>query len=120
MRSELLYLKDIVEASDMIAGFLEGHSEQSFLESDIIKSAVAYKLTNIGEACSKISVELQKHNPDIPWNTIKGFRNIITHAYFSVYWISVWNTARFEVPKLRLRIFEILQQRYPGADQNEE
>lgn len=90
MRSEELYLKDIIEAADLVAEFLQGYSEQSFLNSDIVKSAVSYKLTIIGKACSKISEEVRRDNPDIPWKTIVGFRNIITHAYFSVYWISVW------------------------------
>jgi uncharacterized protein with HEPN domain len=48
MRDEQLYLLDIVEAADAIERFLEGVTESDFDASELIQSAVVYKLTIIG------------------------------------------------------------------------
>jgi len=40
MRREGLYLRDILEAADAIAEFVAGLSERTFLESDLVRSAV--------------------------------------------------------------------------------
>ena len=50
MRREILYLTDIVEASDHIAAFLSGIPFEKFEQSELIRSAVAQKLGLIGEA----------------------------------------------------------------------
>ena len=50
MRREILYLTDIVEASDHIANFIDGVTFERFQQSELIRSAVAQKLAIIGEA----------------------------------------------------------------------
>ena len=115
MRTEELYLKDIIEASDLIAEFLREVAEKDFIESNIIRSAVSYQLTIIGEASSKITERIRRENVDIPWKSIIGFRSIVVHSYFSVYWQTVWNTAKLEVPHLRERIFQMLESRNPDS-----
>jgi uncharacterized protein with HEPN domain len=118
MRSEELYLRDIVEASDTIATFLDGIDEEEFLSDELLHSAIIYKLTIIGEASSKLSPNLRDANPDIPWKSIIGFRNVVVHAYFSVYWETVWTTARFEVPAIRNRVVQILNSLFPNSDES--
>ncbi len=44
MRSEQLYLTDIVEAADAIARFLDGVDRDTFMGNDLIQSAVLQKL----------------------------------------------------------------------------
>ncbi len=50
MRREHLYLNDILEATDAIASFLAGVTEQNFPDSDLIRSAVLQKLTDLSPA----------------------------------------------------------------------
>ena len=59
MRSEQLYLTDIVEAADAIARFLDGVDGDTFMGNDLIQSAVLQKLLIIGEAAAHISPEFQ-------------------------------------------------------------
>jgi uncharacterized protein with HEPN domain len=40
MRRDELYLSDIVEAADSIAAFLSGRDRQTFLQDDLLRSAV--------------------------------------------------------------------------------
>ena len=108
MRREKLYLTDIVEAADAIEGFLQNVSKATFIEDDLVRSAVLQKLTIIGEAAARLPSELKNRYSSIEWADIIGFRNIAVHAYFSVDWSIVWTTAMQEVPVLRMQIASIL------------
>lgn len=84
MRSDRLYLVDIIEAADAIAAFISGVDAEHFPNNDLVRSAVLHKLTVIGEATARISMPLRARFPETPWADIVGFRNIAVHAYFSV------------------------------------
>lgn len=109
MRSDELYLADIVEAADAVARFVAGQDESRFFADDLVRSAVLHKLTVIGEAAARVSSALRESNPGIPWADIAGFRNIAVHAYFSVDWSLVWNTAVSDAPALRQEVAKLLE-----------
>jgi uncharacterized protein with HEPN domain len=109
MRREELYLRDIVEAADQIARFLDGHDHSSFLESDLVRSGVAQKLAIIGEASAHVSEDLMARYPEVEWPKIVGFRNILVHFYFGVDWRIVWQAATEETPRLRSQVVSILR-----------
>lgn len=111
-RRDELYLRDIVDASDAIAGFLTGVSETAFVGSDLIRSAVLQKLSIIGEAAARLSPELRDATIDVPWSAIVGLRNVAVHAYFSVQWPVIWTTATEDVPPLRVQMEAILRVRF--------
>ena len=108
MRRDRLYLDDIVEAAEAISHFLDGITENAFLASDLLQSAVLQKLTIIGEAAARLSPEFKADNPGIPWSDIAAFRNIAVHAYFSVQWPIVWVAATEEATLLRTQVLAIL------------
>jgi len=115
-RDDGLYLEDIVEAADAIAGFVTGIEEAAFVGSDLLRSAVLQKLTIIGEAASRVSEGLRERHTDIPWSRIVAFRNIAVHAYFSVDWHVVWEAATQDAPQLREFVADIIDWEYPGTD----
>jgi uncharacterized protein with HEPN domain len=108
MRHDRLYLDDITEAAEAIASFLTDVSEETFLASDLLQSAVLQKLMIIGEAAARLSPELKANAPNIPWSQIVAFRNIAVHAYFSVQWPVVWIAATEEASLLRTQILDLL------------
>src|SRR4051794_34523542 len=108
MRRERLYLLDILEAADSIRTFLDGVQEPTFLQDDLLRSAVLQKLAIIGEAASHLSKSFCERHPGIDWRGIVGFRNIAIHAYFAVERPIVWVAATEETPELRDRIAAIL------------
>lgn len=114
MRHEKLYLADIVEAAKAIDGFVSGITREQFLENDLLRSGVLYKLTIIGEAASKLSKEIKNKYPDMEWAKIVAFRNIAIHAYFSVDWKIAWNAATLNVPLLKEKIKAILDAEFPA------
>lgn len=64
----------------------------------------------IGEASNHLSDELTKRNQDIPWADIVGLRNILVHQYFGIDIKQVWENAELDMPVLKARIREILQE----------
>ncbi len=109
MRREELYLRDILEAAGYIAQFIGGVDRSSFLESELVRSAVVQKLAVIGEAAARVSEELRLRHPEAPWPKIVAFRNILVHAYFGIDWEEVWRAATKEAPALKEQIESILR-----------
>ena len=113
MRREQLFLDDILAAADAIAEFIPGQNAESFPENRLVRSAAVHQLTIIGEAVTRLPVELQERHPHVPWAGIKGFRNIIVHHYFGIDWEEVWRSATVRMPILRSRIVEIQHKEFP-------
>ena len=113
MRSEQLYLTDIVEATEAITRFLDGVGEDVFMADDLIQSAVLQKLLIIGEAAARISKPFRARYPHIPWSQIVAFRNFVIHAYFSINWSIAWVAATVEVSLLREQVVALLQDEFP-------
>ena len=118
MRLDELYLRDIIEAADAVAGFIADVEENAFVGSDLLRSATLQKLSIIGEASARLSDGIKTRYADVEWRDIVGFRNIAIHAYFSVNWSIVWVAATMEVPALRARILQILAAEFPASPVN--
>ena len=112
MRREVLYLRDIVEAADAIARFLERTDRDNFLADELRKSAILHKLIVIGEAVARLPSSFRENHLEVQWRDVIGFRNIAVHAYFAVSWEIVWVTATEDVPLLRDAVACILAEEY--------
>lgn len=108
MRSDRLYLADILDAIQAIERFTANCDEQRFLADELIQSAVLQKLSVIGEAAARLSDEARASDPGVPWNEIIGFRNIAVHAYFSVDWRIVFVTVADDLPDLKSSVASLL------------
>ena len=115
MRREELYLTDIIEAADAIQRFVRNVDQNTFLKDELLQSAVLQKLMIIGEAASRLSKEFRDKHPEIEWEDIIGFRNIVVHAYFAVEWSIVWVAATQEAPELKRKITDILAKEYTSS-----
>ncbi|MBI5329147.1 MAG: DUF86 domain-containing protein [Betaproteobacteria bacterium] len=100
MRSDRLYLADILDAITLIEHWLAPCDEDRFLGDELLQSAVLQKLATIGEAVARLSDETKQGAPEVPWKEIVGFRNTAVHAYFSVDWRIVFITAKDDLPTL--------------------
>lgn len=113
MRPEELYLSDIVSACRRANRFAGETTRQDFEASKMHQSAVLYNLMIIGEAVSRISDGLKVKYPEIDWQSLSGFRNIIVHTYFSLDLEIVWKSATVDALKLIEQIQSVLAIEYP-------
>ena len=99
------YLFDVLDAIQRIEGYLEGCDLDSYLGSDLLRSATERQLTTIGEALNKLSrsdpalIQGASHVP-----RIIALRNILVHAYAEVDARIVWAIVKRNLPTLRSQV----------------
>jgi uncharacterized protein with HEPN domain len=108
MRSDRLYLADVLDAIQAVERFTADCDEARFVADELIQSAVLQKLSVIGEAASRLSDVSLSAASDVPWKEIVGFRNIAVHAYFSVDWRIVFVTVTDDLPQLKSSVIALL------------
>lgn len=113
MRSEKVYLQDMVEALRELAAFVKGADDLGFRQNAILRKAVLMQLVIVGEAGNHIGPELRAKYPAIPWADIVGFRNYAVHGYFQMNWEIVWRTAVEDAPALLPGIETIVANEFP-------
>lgn len=115
MRHDASYLNDILSACCKIGAIIDSTSEALFLENEVLSAAVLHHLTVIGEAVSRLSVEMRECYPEVPWRQIIAVRHRIVHAYFDLDWQILWDAATNDIPELRGQVGKILESEFPGS-----
>lgn len=113
MRTEQLYLDDIVAACDAIMEFVSDRTEAEFMTDAQLQSAVLYQFMIVGEASSRVSADLRVRHPHVPWRFATDLRNHVAHGYFSLMLPTVWETALQDVPSMRDQIAAVIAAEYP-------
>lgn len=102
-------LVDMRDLAAAISSYLQGVDRQAFYSNGEKQDAVLRRLEIIGEAAGRISPEVQKEFPGIPFREIRGMRNIIAHDYGEVDLERVWETAQADIPHLLESLERALQ-----------
>lgn len=109
-----VFLKDILESIELIEKYTRGLGKEEFLDKEQdniqMKDAIIRRLAIIGEAVNNIPNSFRKKHDNIPWREISGMRNILVHEYFGVKMERVWKTAKEDLPELRKKIKNILEE----------
>lgn len=62
------------------SGLRQGGRE-IFLRDPLLQSACLWRLQTLVESASNLSAHIQSRHPEIDWNGLRGFRNIVVHGY---------------------------------------
>lgn len=108
MQRDEATLLDIAQAANQIREFLRGVTEEMFATDLKTQSAVLYQLLVIGEAVKRLSKQLRNEHNTIPWSLMAGMRDHLIHAYDTVDWDEVWQTANVDVSQLLVQIEPLL------------
>jgi uncharacterized protein with HEPN domain len=103
-------LLDILGAIERIERY-SGIDKQTYERDDLIQTWMVYNTQVIGEATAQLSYEFRAQYPDIPWRAIASMRNAIVHAYFRVDLDAVWAVVREDLPGLKKRIENIMEEK---------
>lgn len=109
MRDDQARLEDIWEAIEKIERY-SGIRHAQFEYDELIQTWIVHNLQIIGEAVSQLSEEFLAQYQDIPWRAMAAMRNAIVHAYFRVDLDEVWSVVQNDLPGLKARLEEALQQ----------
>ena len=104
------YLRDIIDAVEKIEKFTEGMDSEGFYADDKTAYAVIRALEIIGEATKKVPQNIKESYPQVPWREMAGIRDKLIHDYFGVNLEVIWKTVQEDLPTLKPRILQILQE----------
>lgn len=108
-RPQRLYCQDILESGSAIQMYVNNVNFETFVQDRMRYSAVIREFEIIGEAVGKLSDELKGGYPEIPWQDVKDFRNLLAHEYFGVDLEIIWNTIRDDLPQLMKAIQKMIR-----------
>ncbi len=104
------YLEHIQQAATDACSFVEGLNKEDFLADKCTQQALIMSLIIIGEASTKIMdgySEFTQTYPEVPWRSMRGMRNRITHGYFDINLDMVWDTVQTALPALLKQLLTI-------------
>ena len=104
-----LYCTDILDSGGAILEFVKGLSFVEFRDDRKTYSAVIREFEIIGEAVGKLPGELKQGRPEVEWQDIKDFRNLLTLEYFGVDLEIVWKIIEEDLPILMDAIGQIMR-----------
>ena len=106
-RSEVLYIKDILDAINNIEDYTQTISFQKFSRDQKTIDAVVRNFEIIGEASKNIPQETKDKYVKIPWASMVGIRDKLIHEYFGVNFEVLWKTIKEDLPPLEGKISKI-------------
>lgn len=109
MRDDTERVRDIQEAIVRIEKY-SVRGRQVFNEDELIQTWVIQHLQIIGEASNSMSERFTSQHPEIPWQDMADFRNILVHEYFRIDVDIVWSIVQQELPNLKENVDRILQE----------
>jgi uncharacterized protein with HEPN domain len=110
MQRDKAYFFDIADSARLAVEYIAGISYEEFLNNKAIQDAVIRRIEIIGEAVNRISKESKIKYSYLPWNEMKGMRNLLIHEYDEIDLKNVWDTVKNDLPELILEIDKILQE----------
>jgi uncharacterized protein with HEPN domain len=101
-------IKHMRDACLSVSRFIQGKSAPDLAGDQMLQFALVRAIEIIGEAAGRVSEDVQKAAPEIPWREAVGIRNRLVHAYFDVDLGILWQTAVESVPQLQDRLEKLL------------
>ncbi len=103
-------INDILEKIEVIGEIVEGISFEEFEKDKIKTRAVTRSFEIIGEASKNISDSIKEKYPEVSWRDLIDMRNKISHHYFGVDFVVIWDTIFQDLPPLKVLISEIVRE----------
>jgi uncharacterized protein with HEPN domain len=93
-------LRDMLEYAAKAVRFCENKTREDFEQDEMLQLAVARAVELVGEAASRVPVDVRNQYPAIPWQDIVGTRNRLIHGYDRVDLRVIWDTIQDDLPPL--------------------
>ena len=104
-RRHLNYIRDSIALIQLRTA--RGRDE--LLHDIDMQDAVLWRLETLAEATGKLSTDLKLRHPEIRWEAVRGFRNIVAHGYLDLNLDLVWEIIEVHLPDLKTVIDQELR-----------
>lgn len=102
-------IQDILKAINKIESYIEDMTLSQFKKNELVIDAVVRNFEIIGEASKSLQVAICRQYPEIPWDQMKGMRNILIHECFGVDVKILWHTSKEHLPILKMQLEAMTQ-----------
>lgn len=103
------FIQDMAGSIADIEDFVKGFDFDTFCQDRKTVYAVIRAFEIMGEAAKNIPDTIRNENPDIPWKQIAGMRDKLIHGYFGVDTMTVWKSAKKDIPQLKLSFSKVME-----------
>jgi uncharacterized protein with HEPN domain len=98
MQRDQQSLLDIVDSITLIFEYVTDWDD--FVQSIKDQDAVIRRLTIIGEATKRLSMEFRVSHPHVPWKDMAGLRDVIVHEYDEIDLARLKPVIEIELPRV--------------------
>lgn len=106
--NDVIRLSHMLEAARALIQMMAGITREDFTSDIKLHWAATRGIGIIGEAAARISDDMRRKAPLVPWSQMIGMRNILVHAYFNVDLDMVFDVVNIELPELIPKIEALL------------
>ena len=107
MRDDTAYLRYIIECIRRIEeNVAEGRDK--FMASHTLQDAVLRNLQTMSESTQRLSDGLKERHPEVEWNRIAAFRNVLVHDYLGLDMETIWEIVHHDTPQLKVAVLIML------------
>jgi uncharacterized protein with HEPN domain len=100
VKDDRIYIDHILECMEWIARYT-AEGRDAFFSDRKTQSATLRELQTLAESTQRLSDELKKAHPEIPWESISGFRNVLVHDYLGIKPERIWEIIERDLPAFR-------------------
>lgn len=101
MKNDDYYVEKIIFDLDYIIENMFGKDYDDFFVNSILQDSMMFRLIQISENSKRLSEDYKTSNFEVPWNDMIGLRNRIVHDYGNVDLTVIYDTLKYDIPKLR-------------------
>jgi len=110
MKSDTVYLQQILDAIARIEQYIGADRYEVFAKDDKTVDAVVKQLEQLGEVANRLSESFKQSHPEIPYRDMSDMRNVLIHDYLGVIRQTVWDTCVDDLPVLKATVEQILRE----------
>lgn len=100
LKDDAVYVGHMLDMARQARELVASRTRADYDADLALRLALAHLAQNIGEAARRVSPQLQKVHPDIPWRNIVGIRHKVVHDYFYVDYDIIWDVVTSDLPGL--------------------
>ena len=110
MKEDAAYLRHILECIRRIEENVAGGWDR-FMASHTLQDAVLRNLQTMAESTQGLSEALKAIHPEVEWQRIAAFRNVLVHDYLGIDLERIWEIVHRDVRGLKRAALAMLKGR---------
>lgn len=110
VKDDKYYLEKVITDIKYLLRVTKDVSKEELEDNETLLDSVMFRFIQISENLKRVSEDLRKSNPNIPWYQVIGLRNKIVHEYGKIDLTTIYEVLKHDLNELCNKI-EIVSRR---------